>query len=174
MTWTFDPLQSLNAHFNFSKLGVLADRYEMNFYGEATSSFLHQIGTGTDRLWVSWPLDSQRVREKMQTVANWKKTPPDTERIVPIVRVGADNIPQRNELPQVSGEELLVEIPADINTLQRESPKLAAMWREATRWAFTEAIDSGYLIQEFYGGSRRDQPIGIYLLSFGKRVADFV
>ena len=53
MTWTFDPLQSLNAHFNFSKVGVLADEYKINFYGEETSSFLHQIGTGTDRLWVS-------------------------------------------------------------------------------------------------------------------------
>ena len=58
MTWTFDPLQSLNAHFNFAKLGVVADAYKINFYGEATSSFLHQIGT--DRLWVTWSLDSQR------------------------------------------------------------------------------------------------------------------
>src|SRR5262245_60143465 len=30
MTWTFDPLQSLNAYFNFSKLGVVADRYLPN------------------------------------------------------------------------------------------------------------------------------------------------
>ncbi|MBA3514183.1 MAG: hypothetical protein H0T77_07410, partial [Pyrinomonadaceae bacterium] len=69
---------------------------------------------------------------------------------------------------------LFVEIPADINTLQRENPELAASWREATRWAFTEAIASGYLVEEFYGLARRDQPVGIYLLSFGKRVADFV
>src|SRR5215207_4085247 len=33
ISWTFDPLQSLNAHFNFGKLGVLADRYLPNFYG---------------------------------------------------------------------------------------------------------------------------------------------
>ncbi|PYS40368.1 MAG: hypothetical protein DMF71_13430 [Acidobacteria bacterium] len=64
ITWTFDPLQSLNAYFNFGKLGVLADTYKINFYGEATSSFLHQIGT--DRLWVTWSLDSPRVRERLQ------------------------------------------------------------------------------------------------------------
>ena len=52
MTWTFDPLQSLNAHFNFNKLGVVADRYLPDFYGAEAASFLHQ--TGTDRLWVSW------------------------------------------------------------------------------------------------------------------------
>ena len=52
MTWTFDPLQSLNAHFNFNKLGVVADRYLPDFYGADAASFLHQ--TGTDRLWVTW------------------------------------------------------------------------------------------------------------------------
>src|SRR5215510_9310000 len=52
ISWTFDPLQSLNAHFNFNKLGVIADRYLPNFYGHDAASFLHQ--TGTDRLWVSW------------------------------------------------------------------------------------------------------------------------
>jgi predicted GNAT superfamily acetyltransferase len=59
ISWTFDPLQSLNAHFNFNKLGVIADRYLPNFYGEDAASFLHQ--TGTDRLWVSWFVDRKRV-----------------------------------------------------------------------------------------------------------------
>src|ERR1044071_641329 len=44
ITWTFDPLQSRNAHLNFGKLGVIADRYLINYYGE-TSSFLHRSGT---------------------------------------------------------------------------------------------------------------------------------
>ncbi len=36
ITWTFDPLQSLKAYFNFTKLGVVADSYKINFYGEVT------------------------------------------------------------------------------------------------------------------------------------------
>ena len=60
ITWTFDPLQSLNAHFNFNKLGVVvADRYLPDFYGDEAASFLHQ--TGTDRLWVSWLIDGSSV-----------------------------------------------------------------------------------------------------------------
>ncbi|HZE70744.1 MAG TPA: GNAT family N-acetyltransferase, partial [Pyrinomonadaceae bacterium] len=51
ITWTFDPLQAANAHLNFARLGVVADRYLVNFYGE-TTSFLHQAGT--DRLWLTW------------------------------------------------------------------------------------------------------------------------
>src|SRR5208337_3236744 len=57
MTWTFDPLQSRNAHFNFSKLGVVSDIYKVDFYGPETSSILHR--NGTDRLWVRWMLNSR-------------------------------------------------------------------------------------------------------------------
>jgi predicted GNAT superfamily acetyltransferase len=53
ITWTFDPLQTRNAFLNFEKLGVTADRYLRDFYGE-TSSPLH--AGGTDRLWVTWHL----------------------------------------------------------------------------------------------------------------------
>lgn len=173
MTWTFDPLQSLNAHFNFSKLGVVADAYKINFYGEATSSFLHRIGT--DRLWVSWQLDSLRVRERLQIEDRNRAAITDLERIAWLVRVGPNDEPERNELTDVPRHEhLLIEIPTDINRLQRESPESAVMWREATRRAFAEAISAGYLVEEFYRSSRRDRPGGTYLLSSGKSVADFV
>lgn len=173
MTWTFDPLQSLNAHFNFAKLGVVAETYKINFYGETTSSILHQVGT--DRLWVSWPLDSRRVRERLQTEDRSRASTSDLERIACLLRVGPNNVPQRGESSEVPGQEhLSVEIPADINTLQSERPELAMRWREATRWAFTEATASGYLIEEFYRSASKDHAAGIYLLSYGKKVEDFV
>src|SRR5580704_17600578 len=63
MTWTYDPLQSRNAHFNFSKLGVVSDTYKVDFYGPETSSLLHR--NGTDRLWVRWILNSRRVQGRL-------------------------------------------------------------------------------------------------------------
>src|SRR5262249_19350935 len=48
ITWTFDPLQSKNAHLNFAKLGVVCDAYKIDFYGTTSSSPLFQ--NGTDRL----------------------------------------------------------------------------------------------------------------------------
>jgi len=175
MTWTFDPLQSLNAHFNFAKLGVIADSYKTNFYGEATSSFLHQIGIGTDRLWVTWLLDSSRVHERLQTKEQSRTSNPDLDRIACLVQVGPNNVPQRGQSSEVAGQsDVSIEIPADINALQRESPELAARWREATRWAFSQALSSGYLIEDFCGASRNDQPVGVYLLTAGKRVKHFL
>lgn len=166
MTWTFDPLQSLNAHFNFAKLGVVADAYKINFYGDATSSFLHQIGTGTDRLWVTWLLDSQHVRERLETKDRTRAST-DLDDIACLVRVGPNNVPQKGHSSKVPGQRYVsIEIPTDINRLQRESPELALRWREATRWAFSQAMASGYLIEDFYGSSRNDQSVGVYLLSY--------
>lgn len=164
MTWTFDPLQSLNAHFNFAKLGVVADAYKINFYGEATSSFLHQIGT--DRLWVTWQLDSSRVQERLQTKDQSRTLNLDLDRVACLLQVGPNNVPQRSQSSEVASQkDVSIEIPADINALQREKPELAVKWREATRWAFSEALSSGYQIEDFCGASRNGQPVGVYLLS---------
>src|SRR5258708_8865575 len=172
ITWTFDPLQSLNAYFNFGKLGVVADTYKVNFYGEATSSFLHQIGT--DRLWVTWPLDSRRVRERLQTGIR-KESPFASECIKSLVQVNTDNAPLKNDSREALGDErVLIEVPADINALQREQTELALSWREATRWAFTETIASGYIVDELYRSIRKHQSFGIYLLSHREKVENFV
>jgi chorismate synthase len=131
ITWTFDPLQSLNAYFNFTKLGVIADRYVINFYGEEAASFLHQ--TGTDRFWVKWLLTSDRVVQRLLTPKPVLENPSD---------------------------KLLIEIPADINAVQQESPELAREWRERTRRAFTEALGRGYVVRDFY----REKTVGVYIL----------
>ncbi len=89
MTWAFDPLQSRNAHLNFNKLGVTADSYKVNFYGEETSSFLHQ-NIGTDRLWVTWQLNSERVRQKLKRELNAVHVISQLKKIFPLVRCEAD------------------------------------------------------------------------------------
>ena len=57
--WTFDPLETRNAHFNFNRLGAISRGYLPNFYGITTSP-LHR-GLPTDRLLVDWQLDTKRV-----------------------------------------------------------------------------------------------------------------
>lgn len=57
--WTFDPLETRNAHFNLNRLGAVCRRYLPNLYGVTTSP-LHR-GLPTDRLVAEWHLDSPRV-----------------------------------------------------------------------------------------------------------------
>jgi predicted GNAT superfamily acetyltransferase len=59
MEWTFDPLEIKNAHLNIHKLGAVARRYYIDFYGVSSSRL--QGGLPTDRLVAEWHLDSPRV-----------------------------------------------------------------------------------------------------------------
>src|SRR2546423_3140128 len=164
ITWTFDPLQSLNAYFNFAKLGVVAGTYKIDFYGEATSSFLHQLGT--DRLWVSWILNSERVCKRLQS--DQPQAPAAADGALTLVHVDSESAPRRNISGKFLGQKhLSIEIPANINDLQRRAPTLAVEWREATRWAFTEALRLGYFVAEFNRSTVSEQSIGRYLLSYG-------
>ena len=57
--WTFDPLETRNAHFNLNRLGAICRQYFPDLYGVTTSP-LHR-GLPTDRLLAEWHLDSPRV-----------------------------------------------------------------------------------------------------------------
>lgn len=166
MTWTFDPLQSLNAYFNFRKLGVVADRYFENFYGEDAPSFLHR--NGTDRLWVTWPLVARAKEEEDSPEI-------DLEQVIPLVQFTAEESPVCSTLEEgLSFEQAVIEIPDNINELQERSSDLTWVWRVATRWAFTKAIDAGYLVVDFQRLTRGDQKLGRYVLSRGKTLADYL
>jgi predicted GNAT superfamily acetyltransferase len=63
--WTWDPVQSRNAHFNLNRLGVVVRKYAANFYGTdystVTGRFGEALGLDSDRLVAEWELDSPRV-----------------------------------------------------------------------------------------------------------------
>ena len=149
ITWTYDPLQSRNAHFNFSQLGVIADRYYVDYYG-VTTSFLHRFGT--DRLWVTWLLNSERVRTRIEEFTK-SAAAANLEDLPHLVRVGENVEPVSDEFRNDS--EVVIEIPTAINANQEH-------WREATRKAFTSAIDAGLVVEGFYVNDERQ--VGSYLL----------
>lgn len=166
MTWTFDPLQAKNAHFNFARLGVISATYKVDFYGPETSSVLHR--NGTDRLWVRWPLPSRRVQERMQGKddrAEWLDT---LSRLSPLIRFNGDGRPVRSDLQAaVSRQRIAIEVPGDIGELETKDFALAQQWREDTRWAMTEALKAGFFVAEFARTVRGLQGPGTYLLEKG-------
>ena len=168
MTWTFDPLQSRNAHFNFSKLGVVSDTYKTDFYGPETSSILHR--NGTDRLWVRWMLNSWRVRDRLAGKSTSARTETlDALRLLaPLVRFDPSGKPARADLPEsLARQRVSIEIPGDILEVERTDMGLAREWREATRWAFREAQKAGFMVAEFCRSVRGQQGPGAYLLLRG-------
>lgn len=66
ITWTWDPMQARNAHFNLNRLGVRVRAYGVNFYGADYSTShaydpSHAPGIDSDRLFADWELLSPRV-----------------------------------------------------------------------------------------------------------------
>ena len=176
MTWTFDPLQSRNAHFNFSKLGVVSDIYKVDFYGPETSSILHR--NGTDRLWVRWMLNSRRVRDRLaggtKTTSARLEALDAMRLLTPLVRFEPSGKPGRADLAEsLARQRVSIEIPGDILEVERTDMGSAREWRDATRWAFREAIKAGFFVAEFCRSIRGQQGPGAYLLQRGA-VSDLI
>ena len=172
MTWTFDPLQSKNAHLNFAKLGVVSESYKADFYGPETSSVLHR--NGTDRLWVTWPLASRRVQHRLQGKDSRAEIVDALSTLTPLIRFNGDGKPVPTDLAAaLSRQRIAIEIPSDIGDVEQRNPALAREWRLQTRWAFTEALKSEFLVAEFCRTVRGQQGPGVYLLEKAK-VEDYV
>jgi predicted GNAT superfamily acetyltransferase len=161
--WTYDPLQALNAHLNFTKLGVVVEEYEENIYGDSSSP-LHR-GTPTDRF-----------------VAQWRVTTPHVERRIasggqPLVRDSSVmDAPIVNPSPPTAGgvdpgtpdlsldaRRLLVEIPVGFGEMQAQEPELALNWRLTTRQIFQAYFARQYRAVDFF--LAREHRKGHYLLT---------
>jgi predicted GNAT superfamily acetyltransferase len=147
--WTFDPLQALNAHLNFSRLGVLAEEYEENIYGESSSP-LHQ-GTPTDRLIATWRLTTPHVERRISSdgVALVRDAAiADASIANPSRTSGAALAPGRTDLT-IDARRLLIEIPIGFSEIQANDPALALEWRLAVRHAFQTYFARGYRAVDF-------------------------
>ena len=160
ITWAFDPLQSKNAHLNINKLGVIACSYDINLYGETSSSKLHS-GLGTDRLLAEWWLVSDKVKTIIDRDAHdAKKKPPAKGLSINETRHDEQGflIPVDSDL-SLTDDVLLLEIPADIDKMKTANIDAAHRWRELIQKAFLHYFNAGYYVNslqvERKGDTRR-------------------
>lgn len=148
--WTFDPLQALNAHLNFSKLGVVVEEYEENIYGES-SSVLHR-GSPTDRFVAEWRLTLPHVERRIAAVG--LPTVRDASvAAAPLVNPSRPGDRWLRPGPadlDADARRLLVEIPVGFGDLQQADPALAVDWRLATRAIFQSYLPRGYRVVDFF------------------------
>jgi predicted GNAT superfamily acetyltransferase len=151
--WTYDPMQALNAHLNFVKLGVVVEEYAINVYGDSTSH-LHK-GTPTDRFIAQWWIREPHVARRVESTTLALLRAQDAAD-APVV-----NLTRRSEQPHGgrlvcesydltrSDRRLWVEIPTGFTEMQIEDPQLALDWRMATREIFTTYFARGYRAVDF-------------------------
>jgi len=161
--WTYDPLQALNAHLNFSRLGVVVEEYEENIYGESSSP-LHR-GSPTDRFVAEWNLREAHVERRIAA----KGMPLMRDAGIasaPVVNasVARDRwiVPGAAAL-DLGDRRLLVEIPANYDDIQKSDDALALEWRLASRAIFQSYLRRGYRVVDFF--LSKEQRRGQYLLA---------
>jgi predicted GNAT superfamily acetyltransferase len=156
MEWTFDPLQALNAHLNFYKLGVVCEEYARNVYGESTSA-LHR-GTPTDRFVVEWHLREPHVERRISRDENAIGVRAAEAAAAPAANTTTTAGNWVRTLPgdlAIDSPRLWVEIPAAFTEMQQEAPDLALEWRQHTREIFETYFSRGYRAVDFELARRR-------------------
>jgi predicted GNAT superfamily acetyltransferase len=130
MRWAYDPMRTLNAHFNLDVLGAVGRWFVPNMYGAQETG--RDAGMLSDRLIVDWDLTAG--------VARATPGPPS---------VGwGDAV--------VAGDDVLVGVPRDWEALVAGDRARAQMLREAVATAFERLIASGCVVISC--GSPHDDP----------------
>jgi predicted GNAT superfamily acetyltransferase len=144
--WTYDPMQALNAHLNFAKLGVSAQEYEINVYGESSSP-LHK-GNPTDRFVAEWHVRTPRVEQRLAGSA--PMAPVLTVEPVVRMRPAGDWLEPGSWDLTFDAPRIGVDIPTGFSEMLSSAPDLALTWRMATRQIFTTYFERGYHAVEFF------------------------
>lgn len=151
IAWTFDPLIARNAYFNFTKLGTIARRYLVDYYGPMQDPA--NGGWPTDRFLCEWLIEPRQL----SSVRSYARGPLRDAHVV-IAKSGEEPYPVcRDWQIDLSVRRALLDIPSDVVKLKAADPEKARRWREATREAFLAYFSAGFtaiaLIED--GGSKR-------------------
>jgi predicted GNAT superfamily acetyltransferase len=165
--WTYDPMQALNAHLNFAKLGVVVEEYEENVYGESTSP-LHR-GNPTDRFVAEWWVRDPRVVSRLEPGGASAVVAADLTGAVSVntVQENGEWLESVDVDLSLDAPRLLVQIPTGFTDMLARNAELALAWRICTRAMFTTYFDRGYRAVAFVVD--RDNRRGRYLLERSNR-----
>lgn len=171
ITWTYDPLLSLNAHLNIAKLGAVCNTYRRSEYGMLKDGL--NAGLPTDRFQVDWWINTPRVERRLGKQArgtlkleHFKKAD-----LGPLYKpsIGSTGLPHPPEgLPSFKDSLLLAEIPSDFLALKADDLSLARDWRYFARELFETAFETGYLVTDFIFDRSEGQPRSLYVLTDGE------
>jgi len=144
VTWTYDPLMSLNGYFNVHKLGGIVRRYYVNFYGRMRDKL--NIGIPSDRFLLEWWVKSSRVEKRIKGIR------PDSRRyeaLPNVIETKEEKIRIPIKFNPVDEKEILIEIPYDYQLVKRIDLNIALKWRLITREAFLYYLTRDYIIVDF-------------------------
>jgi predicted GNAT superfamily acetyltransferase len=139
MTWTYDPLATVNGSFNIHRLGAVCATYKRDVYGEMTDAL--NAGAPSDRFQVDWWMDSERVTDRVaQQYPVW-----DADAMRYPVTVHA-NRPHIEQMPDWHGTAVAIPLPEQLALLRTHDKQRLLEWRMMQRTMFEAAFAAGYQV----------------------------
>ena len=163
ITWTYDPLESINGYLNIGKLGGICSTYIPNCYGEMDD--LLNSGIPSDRFLVEWHIGKEKVTDTIgleeytenfvleNSSLNWHLTenslPAVTSALLESIHTGTKFVP----------------IPKNYRIIRETNLELAKNWRLQTRTIFSEMFSQGWRVNGFKKISNPEIPVNFYILT---------
>ncbi|MED4225657.1 GNAT family N-acetyltransferase [Neobacillus cucumis] len=171
ITWTYDPLESINGYLNIGKLGGVVSTYLPNCYGEMED--LLNSGLPTDRFLVEWHIRHGQPSDPFgnkydedfclaNSLLQWSINDKGLPVVLPLTYEGLQN-----------DNRIFVPIPKNFRTIRETNLELATDWRMQTRQVFTEKFAEGWQVGGFKKISTPEVPVNFYILTRCALKGDF-
>jgi len=178
ITWTFDPLESVNAHLYLHKLGATCRSYALDYYGSMAGL---NAGLPNDRFLIEWSLKTGSFDHQQSIGCNLSTDELIEVPSLIIIRAGGypeglneelndglnDDLNDElncgpNDEPALIEKMYRLPIPIDIKLVKSVDLKQAQRWRACTRRLFTLAMAKGYVVRDYFRPT--NDRSGFYLL----------
>lgn len=163
ITWTYDPLESVNGYLNIAKLGSVCSNNIVNCYGEVDD--LLNSGLPTDRFLVEWWIAKEEPAKPQPVTAETLQTVLD--RSVLSWHLNEAGMPVAGKVDgtkTIDDEPLYVPIPSNFQELKENNHELALAWRLQTREVFLTYFERGFEVAGFVKNPDPAMPVHFYQL----------
>ena len=168
ITWTFDPLESVNANLNLNKLHGICTDYDPNHYGDMNDGL--NDGLPTDRFLLEWRIRSGYVAKWPEWLASLAF---DESAVCMKVQGRGAGFPQPGPLCEPQNPHVrLVPIPLGFQQIKKDDFSLAYAWRMQAREALVAQLEQGRIVARLL--KDREAGLGWYCLLDRKRIMDAI
>lgn len=144
ISWTYDPLETVNGNLNLHKLGAVCSTYMEDAYGEMDDGL--NSGIATDRFLVEWQLDE--MQDNGGVLIRNDNTPVDPQSILmKTTKKDGFLIPGKIQI-NLEYDVLYVPVPGNFQEIKSSDFSLAVEWRNVTRKIFTNYLRKGWQVTD--------------------------
>ena len=158
MTWTFDPLETMNGSLNIRKLGAVCKSYYENLYGEMDDDL--NRGIPTDRFSVNWWLTSDWVQQhayQNRQIPSVESILAEGGRFLNDAVISGDLVtPAEGDFQSALASRpryLILKVPRNFQDVKKIDLQAGVAWRMHTRELFNAAFQHNYTTIDLIPGN---------------------